>query len=213
MSDRINLGELMKNKTIAAAAVAACLLGTMPAYGAALPTISFTTALASPGGTGNIEVLLTNSSLSPIIVNSFSFEVTTANPDITFTAADFATVAAAYIFAGNSFDINNAFTLYTSLSPLVASDFADSGPGTTIASGAVVSLGRILFAVSANAAQGGFAVNLTPAGTTLSDPTGSPIPASLVDGEITIASAPEPATLGLLLGGVALIFARRRIRG
>jgi hypothetical protein len=210
MSNGITLGDLMKHKLLAAVALTACLLGTVPAYGAALPTISFTTALASPGSTGSIEVLLTNSSLSSIVVAGFGFEVTTANPDITFTSADFSTIAA-YIFAGNSFDINNAFTLYTSLSPLIASDLADSGLGTTLAPGAVVGLGRILFAVSSNAAQGGFAIQLTPdPGTSLSDAVGAPIPAALVDGEITIASAPEPATLGLFFGGVALLFFRRR---
>jgi hypothetical protein len=199
---------------IAASAVAVCLLGIVPAHGAALPAISFSTSIAVPGSTGNaIEVFLTNLSASTITVNSFNFEVTTTDPDVTFTDADFSNTLAPYIFLGNSFDFINGFTLYTSLSPLNASDISNDGLGTAIPVNGVVGLGRILFSVAPNAAQGGFAIHLTPSpGTSIADTSFVEIPASLVDGEITIASAPEPATLGLLFGGVALIFARRRIR-
>jgi hypothetical protein len=203
----------MQFKVTAVLALAASLLGIAPAQAASLPTISFTTVTAAPGSTGNIlELVLTNTSASSITIDTFDFQITTTDPDITFTGADISTAMAPYIFLGNSFDINNGFPFLISVSPFHAGDSADNGVGTTIGVNAVVGLGRVFFNVAPNAAQGGFAIHLTPdPGTALAN-QGVGIPATLVDGEITIASAPEPATLGLLFGGVALMFVRRRFR-
>jgi hypothetical protein len=207
-------GGSMQYKSTAVLALAAFLLGITPARAASIPTISFTTVTAAPGSTGNmVDLLLTNTSLASITVASFNFDVTSLDPDITFTGADMSPASAPYIFLGDSFDAIFGFPFVTSVSPLHAFDLSFSGAGTTLAQNAVVGLGRLFFSVAPNAAQGGFAIHLTPdPGTSLADASGGPIPASLVDGEITIASAPEPATLGLLFSGVALIFVRRRFR-
>ena len=70
--------------------------------------------LVNAGAVGDsFDVLLTNNGPGTISIQSFSFQVSVIDPDITFTGADFSTGALTYIFAGDSFDVINGFTLNT----------------------------------------------------------------------------------------------------
>jgi hypothetical protein len=164
--------------------------------------------------------LLTNNGPGSISVQSFSFEVSVATPNITFTGANFATVASTYIFAGDSFDAMNGFTLNIS-SPgqaLDANDGTNDGAGISLNSGQTLALGHILFDVTGGAAAGPFAVSFTggSAENNLTDPQGANIPVdTLTGGTINISavsSVPEPSSLPLVLAGTAALAALIRRR-
>jgi hypothetical protein len=169
------------------------------------------------GSTNNaLEVTLTNTGGAAVALGGFSFGLSTANTDITFTAADINT-SPAYIFAGHSL-----FGPVISTTPppngqvVIASDSYDvPNSGIMLASGATVGLGRVLFDVSPSAAAGVFPVVLTGFPTTsLNDFVGNDVPVtSLKNGSITISSAvPEPASLSLVGFGFATLLVRARRR-
>lgn len=175
---------------------------------------------ASAGSTGNaFDVLLTNTGTSAVTLAGFSFGITTADTDITFTNADTST-GAPYVFAGDSFDDINGFTLYTNSLPgqtVEASDVSNSGAGESIAGGATVALASILFDVAPGATPGMFAVTFEDFPTTsFSDPNGTNLDFTAESGTITITSntapVPEPATGILIICALAFVFAIRRRR-
>src|ERR1700689_4926801 len=92
---------------------AAALLLPAPARGSLVFSVPSVTANAGDVG-DSFDVLLTYSG-SPISVGGFAFEITTTDPDITFTDATTAT-ATAYIFSGTS---------------LFGPDIVTSSPGQT----------------------------------------------------------------------------------
>ncbi len=176
------------------------------------------------GSTGNaFDVILTNTGPSAVSLGGFSFGLTTANSNITFTQANVSTTTP-YIFPG----ANSLFGPVISTTPppagqtVIASDLGISG--VSLGVGNSVGLGHVLFDVSAGAANGTFPVTLTPFPTTsLSDPNGNDVPVtSLVNGSITITGGtnggggtgvPEPSTLLMLtLSGPVVWLARRRRR-
>lgn len=175
---------------------------------------------AAAGSTGNaFDVLLTNSGTSTVTLAGFSFGITTADTDITFTNADTSTVAP-YVFAGDSFVDNYGFTLYINSLPgqtVEATDLSNSGAGESIASGATVALGSILFDVAPGATPGAFAVTFEDFPTTsFADPSGNNLDFTAASGTITITSStspvPEPATSALMICALAFLFAMRRRR-
>lgn len=174
---------------------------------------------ASAGSTGNtFDVLLTNTGPSAINVAGFGFGIVTADADISFTDANTST-SAPYIFAGDSFDVINGFTLFTNSLPgqtVEASDLSNSGAGANIPVGATVALGNIVFDVASGATPGIFAVTFEDFPTTsFADSNGGNLDFTAADGSITITSgtpAPEPASSALLLCALALLFAIRRRR-
>jgi hypothetical protein len=115
-------------------------------------------ALAEPGYSGEFDVVLTNSGPAGIVVQSFSFQVSVTGPGITLTGAGFSTSSLGYIFAGDSFDVNNGFTLNLDLpgQTMDGTDGTDSGAGISLASGESLALGAVLFDVSPTAALGAF---------------------------------------------------------
>jgi hypothetical protein len=122
---------------------------------------------------------LTNNGPSSISVQSFSFEVSVTDTDITLTGARFSTGAYAYIFTGNSFDVINGFTLNT-LGPgllMNGSDGTNDGSGVSLTSGQSLALGEVLFNGSPTAAVGLFAVSLAGGASenNLSNPAGAHI--------------------------------------
>jgi len=164
---------------------------------------------ASAGSTGNVfDVLLTNTDSSSVDLGGFSFGITTSDTDISFTGATTST-ATPYVFAGDSFDDINGFTLYTNSLPsqtLEASDFSNSGAGSSIAAGATVGVGRVQFDVASGAAAGSFAVIFEDFPTTsLSDSNGNTLDFTSEAGTITItdvSTVPEPPTGELLICAV-----------
>jgi hypothetical protein len=198
---------------------AAALLLFAPATRADGLDVSIAPAIsASAGSTGNaFDVLLTNTGTSAVTLGAFSFGITTADTDITFTNADTAT-AAPYVFAGDSFVDMNGLTLYVNSLPgqtVEASDLSNSGAGESIASGATVALGNILFDVAPGATPGAFAVTFEDFPTTsFSDASGNNLDFTAESGTITItsntATVPEPATGGLVICALALVFLLRR---
>jgi hypothetical protein len=84
------------------AAVAIALLGSAPAK--ADVVISIQSPLnANAGDTGDsFDVTLTNTGPSAVSIAAFTFEISAANTDMTFTDANTGTGLAPYIFAGNS---------------------------------------------------------------------------------------------------------------
>jgi hypothetical protein len=184
-------------------------------------SIAPSTIDAAPGDVGDaFEVLLTNGSASSIDVQSFFFQVSVTDTDISFTNANFSTTPNAYIFAGDSFDQNPPpSTLYTNTLPALfvdGSDLTNDGAGITVTSGESLALGEVYFNVAAGAAGGPATVSFSgsSASNSLSDPSGDSIAiGSLTSGTIDIASStntPEPSSLFLTLGAMAARFGRIR---
>jgi hypothetical protein len=182
-------------------------------------SIQPTSVYSNPGDVGDaFNVILTNSGLSSISIESFSFEVSVTDPDITLTSADFSTLAFPYIFAGDSFDVINGFALNTNGpgQTLDASDVTNDGAGVTLSSGESLALGRVLFDVSPTAALDAFTVSFTGTptvadGNNLSDPTGDSI---VIDFFAigTVYLVPEPSSLLPTLAGVFALAGIRRWR-
>src|SRR5579871_1548598 len=82
---------------------AACAMTWVMGTGSARAdlVLSMTSASAGAGGSGSFDVVLTDTG-GNFNVAGFNFEITTSNTDVTFTDITINTVAAPYIFAGNS---------------------------------------------------------------------------------------------------------------
>jgi hypothetical protein len=193
-------------------AVGLLLFVTLPSQAALIVTAGSTAVAA--GGSGSIDVTLTNTGPSSVTVGAFSFGLSTASANISFTGATTST-ASPYIFDGNSLFGPNIDT--TVGATLIASDLDSDPAGATVAAGATVGLGHVLFNVASGAPAGPVAITVTPFPTTsLSDPLGGNLAIdTLVPGTITVtrstAAVPEPSTLLLAgLGWPAAWLLRRR---
>jgi hypothetical protein len=202
---------------VLAAGIVVGLLSQTTAQAAAIISVSSATAAAGSSANG-IDVELINSGPSAFTIAGFSFGISIATVDVSFTGADTST-AAAYIFGTDSL-FGPILAGPTSGQSLATSDlFAGPFSGFTVNPGVTVGLGHVLFDVSPTAGNGSFAVALAlfPL-TSLSDQTGGNFPIdALSAGQITItagsAAVPEPASLSLLLSGMAAgAVARRRRR-
>ena len=170
---------------------------------------------SSPSSSNTLEIDLTNTGPASLSLGGFSFEIEVTDPHITFTSATTAT-GAAYVFAGNSLfgpTINTSAPGQT----LDASDLWGGSGGATVAAGATVGLGHVLFDVSAGDSSGLVTVMLSPfPATSLADSGGNNIGVNtLTNGSITIAGSPvpEPSALTLaFLGLTALASIRKRFR-
>lgn len=216
MKFNLNLGRRhFRCMTLLAAGVAACLFG--PAAARADLIVSVQSVIATAGSSANgIDVELTNSGPVAVSIGGFSFGISVANSDISFTDANTST-AAPYIFGADSL-LGPDLTGPTSGESLSASDlFSIPGSGATLGAGSTVGLGHVLFDVSAGAAGGSFPVDLASLpSTALSDPDGEPVAIDhLASGSITISSAavPEPGSLLMFASGIAALavtLARRK---
>ncbi len=195
-------------------ALAVLTLTDQPLQAALIVTAG--TATAGAGTTGNVlQVTLTNTGPSAVTVGGFSFEVSTANPGITFTTATTATTSP-YIFSSFS-SFGPAIDTSTGISLLASDLFSVAGSGTTLGSGATVGLGRVLFNVAPGTPNGVNTVFVTAFPTTsFSDALGNNLAFTSANGSITVTGAvtavPEPATLVVfaLAGGTAWVARRRR---
>lgn len=202
-STHLRLGALL------AAGVAACLLGPATARANLIVSVQSVTAKAGSSANG-LDVELTNLGPSALMIAGFSFGISIANSNISFTDADTST-AAPYIFDGNSL-FGPDLTGPVSGQSLSTSDlFSIPLSGVTLNAGTTVGLGHILFDVAPGAGNGSFPVGLALFPTTsLSDEFGNDIPIdTLSSGRITImpAAAPEPSSITMLLSLVAVLAA------
>jgi hypothetical protein len=150
-------------------------------------------------------VLLTNNSAASVSILAFFFEVTSSSSDITFTDATTGTTTP-YIFGADSF-FGPDLTGPVSTTDLNVSD--EDGVGNiSLADGATVALGHVLFDVSPTASTQDVSFNLVGfPGTSLADDSGADVPIATFDEgkfeiEGAVATAPEPSTLLLLIVGL-----------
>jgi hypothetical protein len=180
------------------------------------------------GGTSTLDVTLSNTGLSAQNLAGFSFEISVpVGSGITFSGVN-ETTGMPYIFFGDSFDtISNGDstishgTAHPGPGAIIdASDFSNSGLGVSVASGATLGLGHVLFSAAGGAPLGPAPVTLSTAGcptacgpTSLSDSNGASVAFSGVNGAITVAasSVPEPSTLLLLLFTIPVLAVARRL--
>ena len=174
----------------------------IPASSQAGAIITLPSVSANAGDVNDsFDVLLVYSGV-PISAAGFAFEITTSDPDITFTDATTGT-STGYIFAGSSVFGPDIVTT----PPGQTLDASDIG-GATLVTGSY-GLGHVFYAVAANATPGTFAITLTVNGTSMSDPNATPISVSLSNGSITISSVPEPSSLALVFSAICGIAALR----
>jgi hypothetical protein len=199
--------------------IGAISLGFGSANAAINYSISPVTLSAQPGDIGDsFDVLVTNSGPAAVTVAGFVFEVAVADTDISLTGANYSTVGAPYIFAGNSlfqdFGLPLNFTNTSGGSPQIldAGDVADYGESTTIAPGASTDLGQVTFDVSSSAQTGQFAVTFSGEVSGLADANNLSTPDattinvdSFSGGTISVSSVPEPSSLMMMLCAVPVI--------
>jgi hypothetical protein len=177
-------------------AVSAALLCTRSAQAGFI--INVESVSANAGSSGNtLEVTLTNTGSAQTIAG-FSFGISTGTSNIDFTQATISTTPDTYIFAGDTLSTGRIDT--SNGQALLASDFSASGNGTSVGMGATFGLGEVSFNVAPGTSPGPITVTLNSLQTSLSDPSGTGIPATLNGGTITVNSSgpspvPEPSTL------------------
>ena len=143
---------------------AAALFASAPAH--ANMVLTLISVGAAAGSTGDsFDVTIQNTGTSAQNIASFSLGLSVVDTHITFTGGNEST-ALTYVFNGDSFDTIFAFP-YTTLPPpngqqVEGSDLSNSGAGTSIAAGATLGLGHILFDVAANTSAGPIAVTIAP---------------------------------------------------
>jgi hypothetical protein len=202
---------------LTAACAVACVMGTGTAR--ADLVFSMTPGSASAGGSGSFDVVLTDTG-GDFNVAGFNFEVTTSDTDVIFTDITINTVAAPYIFAGDSLLAAPVTGSILENPPSTAQD-AQAGDVTAdftnkaIADGDEVGLGHVLFTIAPGASPGPVSIDFGSA-TSLSDAEGDLIAFDNSGGTLTITGGtvvtPEPAMTGVL--GLALIIgliSRRRL--
>jgi hypothetical protein len=206
--------------TIGLFVMAVLLLGVAPARAGSLDIIVESTT-AAPGTVGQFDVVLQNNSASAVNIASFSVDVLLSDTtNVNFTGINNATITP-YIFSltGSS---PPGFT--GNLLPMEASGMDLSAGAQVVNPGDTWGLADISYLVDPAAPLGTIvpvALELTPVflppsgGTSLLDPTGAPVPFSMVDGTITVgtASVPEPASVTLLaISSLAVVLGNRFAR-
>ena len=211
----------MIKKTFSRYSWAATLIGSallLSASAHAGILVSVTPSSAPAGYSGYFDVNLLNTGPLAQNIAAFSLGLSVTDPNLTFTGGDQGP-ALPYLFAGDSFNVNNGFFFVTVPPPnglnVQASDLSDSGAGSSVGSGVTVGLGRFYFDISPLAPQGTVTVTvstgclISDACTSFADFNGEDIPFTTADGTVTV--TPEPSTLALSLFAVSA-FAWRRVR-
>jgi hypothetical protein len=196
-----------RNLILISTAALAGLLGADTARASLIVTAGSATIAA--GGSGAFDVTLTNSGPSAALINTFAFDATVNNTFVSLTDATTAT-AAPYIFGVNGI-LGSDLTGPNSGQSINVFDSLVSG-NVSVAAGASVGLGHVLFTVAQGSATGPFTITLSA--TSVSDAAGVVTNPGLTNGQITVTSGvPEPSTwltlAGALFAGVTL--RRRRI--
>ena len=200
------------------------VFGSSAALAGVVYTIQPDTTNPAQGSNGDaFDVLATNTGASGLGIAAFSFGLYTTDTDITFTEANVSTIVSGYIFDGDSFAeifLNSPVISITSGGQtLTANDLTYDGAAVTVASGATVDLGKVLFDVAPNAVIQTFTVAFTGnpgAGNldnNLSDQFGNAINVdTFQSGDFPIgASVPEPSPAVLVLIGLACLWMLNRL--
>jgi hypothetical protein len=200
--------------SLCVAAVAIAFLGAVPAHATLLFSVGSVSAAA--GTSGAFDVTLQNTGVLAVNIAAFSFGLSVGTTDITFTGVNTST-ASTYIFNGNSL-----FGPLISTTPpptgqiVLASDVTANALDFSLASGATVGIGHVLFDLSLAAALGPQTVTLAVFPTTsLSDSLGANVAFTGSNGILTItapAATPEPSTFLLTLLGLPVFAWVRRKR-
>jgi len=171
---------------------------------------------ASAGTSGNqFEVALTNTGPAPVSVAGFSFEISTANPDILFTLATTGTTDP-YVFGGESL-FGPDITQSTGQSLRASDFFAIPGGGATLGPLVTVGLGEISFDVAGGTRSGIYTVSFSAFPlTSVSDANAAELQLGTSRGTISVlgvSSVPEPSGVFLLLAGFLMLYGlNRRMR-
>jgi hypothetical protein len=161
---------------------------------------------ASPGSSGSFDILLTNTGTNGVGIGAFSFDISTATQAVDFTGASVFTTAAPYVYAGNSFDEMNGFPLATKTGQeLTASDTPNNAVQTILNGGMTLSLGKVFYTISPSPAFTSVDIVFSSTGTSLADYLGNPVPATTVNGDITLAPVPEPSQSILLFVSLGIL--------
>lgn len=165
------------------------------------------------GSTGDtLDITLTNTGPTPVIIAGFSFGLDVGTSNLSFTGVTTGTTTAPYIFGADSL-----FGPEISVQPpnlpgqtLEAEDLS-AGLGGTVGLGATVGLGEVTFNLSAGTPSGGIQLSFIPADDSLSDEAGAAVAFSAVNGSVTVTggttATPEPATffpVGVALAGLLI---------
>ena len=203
----------MSKMALAVFAVGLLLL-SLPAKGDIVLSVESVTG--APGSTGMFDVLLTNTGASSQNIAGFNFELTTANPDMTFTDVTTGTTTATYIFPFSLFGPD----ITTPMAPgqtVEAADVDALGLGTDVAAGVKYGLGSVSFSIAGGATNGETAeIDFVPfPATSLADNNVSNVDFTVQSGTITVqtSAVPEPANVALPLATavlIAAVFARKR---
>ena len=200
------------------------VFGSSAALADVVYTIHPDTTNPAQGSNGNaFDVLATNTGPSSLGIGAFSFGVYTTDTDITFTEANVSTIVSSYIFEGNSFveiTLNSTVISITSGGQtLTANDLTNDFAAVTVAPGATVDLGKVLFDVAPDAVMQTFTVSFT------GDPGAGNLDNNLSDqfftainvdafqsGDFPIGpSVPEPSPAVLVLFGLAGLWMLSRL--
>ncbi|QDV39064.1 PEP-CTERM sorting domain-containing protein [Tautonia plasticadhaerens] len=215
----------MQRTPPAIALLVSLLIGPM-ARGATID-LTITDAALAPGGTATVDVLI--SSPDGAVLDVFGLEVrveAVGGQRLEFASppADGQLADPGYLFFGDSTAALSppAGVVVSTLAPgdtYLGGDGTDSGLGVEVP-GTPTLLARLVLEASRDAPPGpgsAFTVSIVPgsASTFFLDPTFEPIPlAGLSSGTVTVVGfIPEPSTLVLTSGGVALLGLVRRARG
>ena len=175
--------------------------------------ISAPSVIALPGSSGDFDILLTNTGSSTVAVGAFTFAISTSSSEVNFTSASTTTTAAPYIFEGNSFDAINGLPLATRTGQdLTASDIANNAIQSFLNSATTLSLGKVFYTISPSARFEAVDIAFSSTATSLSDYLGRPVPATTVNGQITLAPEPRQTAVVAALLGVLFVFSVRRAR-
>lgn len=178
-----------------------------------------TTNVAHPGSSSNsLNVTLTNTgttSADDALIAGFSFEITAASTDITFSGVSTSTNSAPYIFAGNSlYGPDNSLGIGTGGQSISAGDnYATANADITLAHGQTIGLGFVSFELSLTTPLNPISITFTAFPTTgVNDSAGFQYAFDLPgNAQIDVTSTvPEPSTLFTLgIGMFGLMVARK----
>jgi hypothetical protein len=190
-------------------ALALLVLALVPSLAPAGFIVSSETVTTTPGGTGYVQILLTNDSDTTETLSAFSVDLVLGGSGVRFTSVDDLTTPG-YVFGGTgtgalTFDLfpNTGF---------IGSDVSLSPDGyVTLDAGATYGLARIAFEADGTAALGLRPISFVPGATTLFiDGGGNPYAESSisfrsggVDVQSPVSAVPAPASAGMVLLGAA----------
>ena len=172
---------------------------------------------ATAGSTGNsFEVDVSNTGATAADINSFAFQVSINNTDVTLTGTTDGTTNFAYIFGDSLFGPN-----INTLSRGQSMDGQDTTGGNDFSLGAgdTIGLGEIFYDVANGAGTGPFTLSFSPStANSFSDGGGQSLDTdSSATGSITITAAavsstPEPSSLSLMALAVIAVTLTRKTK-